>query len=209
MLIIVEDGDLHALAQFALDEEALRCLDVFQVDAAEGRLQRGDDIDQLLRVFFVDLDVKHIDTGKLLEQAGLAFHDGLRGFRADVAQAEHGGAVGHHADEVAAGGVAERVGDVFDDLFARRGHTRGVRQGQIALVRQRLGRRNGNLARGRKLVILQRGLAQGGALLRLEFFIRAGGLLRLGIHRGHGVSLVMGGQRARRPSHLAGHRETT
>lgn len=120
----MEDGDLHALAQFALDEEALRCLDIFEVDAAEGRLQRGDDIDKLLGVFFVDLDIKHIDTSEFLEQARLAFHDRLRGFRADIAQAEHGRTVGHHADEVAAGGVAERVGNVFDDLFTGGGNTR-------------------------------------------------------------------------------------
>jgi hypothetical protein len=50
VLVVVEDRDLHALAQLALDVEALGRLDVFQVDAAEGRLQRGDDVDQLVRV---------------------------------------------------------------------------------------------------------------------------------------------------------------
>ena len=35
---------------FALDIEAFRRLDVFQVDAAEGRLHRGDDVDQLVGV---------------------------------------------------------------------------------------------------------------------------------------------------------------
>jgi hypothetical protein len=50
VLVVVEDRDLHALAQLALDDEALRRLDVFQIDAAEGRLQRGDDVDQLVGV---------------------------------------------------------------------------------------------------------------------------------------------------------------
>jgi hypothetical protein len=50
VLVVVEHRDLHPLAQLALDDEALRRLDVFQVDAAEGRLQRGDDVDQLVRV---------------------------------------------------------------------------------------------------------------------------------------------------------------
>jgi hypothetical protein len=38
VLIVVEDRNLHALAQLALDLEALRRLDVFEVDAAKGRL---------------------------------------------------------------------------------------------------------------------------------------------------------------------------
>ncbi len=48
VLVVVEHRDLHALAQRALDDEALRRLDVLEVDAAEGRLERGDDVDQLV-----------------------------------------------------------------------------------------------------------------------------------------------------------------
>src|SRR5690606_10402247 len=33
VLIVVKDGNLHAFAQLALDVEAFRCLDVFQVHA--------------------------------------------------------------------------------------------------------------------------------------------------------------------------------
>ena len=50
VLVVVEDRDLHALAQLALDVEAVRRLDVLEVDAAEGRLERGDDVDQLVEV---------------------------------------------------------------------------------------------------------------------------------------------------------------
>ncbi len=42
VLVVMEDRDLHLLAQPALDLEAFRRLDVLEVDAAEGRLQRGD-----------------------------------------------------------------------------------------------------------------------------------------------------------------------
>ena len=78
VLVVVEDRDLHALAQLALDVEAVRRLDVFQVDAAEGRLQRGDDVDQLVQVrLLVDLDVEDVDAGELLEQHALAFHHRL------------------------------------------------------------------------------------------------------------------------------------
>ena len=73
----MEHRDLAALPQLALDDETLRRLDVFQIDAAEGRLQRGDDVDQFVRVEFVDFDVKDVDAGKLLEQHRLAFHHRL------------------------------------------------------------------------------------------------------------------------------------
>ncbi|KAG1080349.1 hypothetical protein G6F40_015918 [Rhizopus arrhizus] len=89
----------------ALDGEAFRGLDVFQVDAAEGGFQAGDDLDQLVRVGFVDFDVEDIQAGELLEQHRLAFHDRLGSQRTDVAQAQHRGAVGDHADQVATGGV--------------------------------------------------------------------------------------------------------
>jgi len=91
VLVIVEDRDVHALAQLLLDVEAFRRLDVFQVDAADGRLQHRDRVHQFIGIEFVQLQVEHVDAGELLEQAALAFHDRLRGQRADVAQAEHGG----------------------------------------------------------------------------------------------------------------------
>ena len=52
VLVVVEDRDLHPLAQLLLDVEAFGRLDVLQVDAAEGRLERGDDLDQLVGVGF-------------------------------------------------------------------------------------------------------------------------------------------------------------
>src|SRR5262249_29224881 len=104
VLVVVEDGNLHALAQLALDVEAVRRLDVLEVDAAEGGLQRGDAVDQLVEVVLGHFEVEDIDAGELLEQHALAFHDGLGGQRADIAQAQHRRAVGNHGDEVAAGG---------------------------------------------------------------------------------------------------------
>ena len=47
VLVVVEHRDFHARAQLGLDVEAFRRLDVFQIDAAERRLQRGDHFDQL------------------------------------------------------------------------------------------------------------------------------------------------------------------
>src|SRR3546814_6250533 len=81
--------------------------DVFSsdlIDAAEGRLQRRDDVDQLGRVGLVDLDVEDVDAGELLEQDGLALHHRLGGQRADVAETQHSRAVGNDADQVATRG---------------------------------------------------------------------------------------------------------
>jgi len=59
VLVVVEDRDLHALAQLALDVEAVGRLDVFEVDAAEGGLQRGDDVDQLVEVVFSSISMSN------------------------------------------------------------------------------------------------------------------------------------------------------
>src|SRR6185369_15794374 len=80
VLVIVKHRDVHALAQFALDVEAVRRLDILEIDAAEGRLQRRDHVDQFVQVvLLVDLDIENVDAGELLEQHALAFHHRLGG----------------------------------------------------------------------------------------------------------------------------------
>ena len=118
VLVVVEDRDLHRLLQRFFDVEALRRLDVFQVDAAEGGLQKLAGLDDFVGIVGVQFDVEHVDVGKALEQHTLAFHDRLAGQRADVAQSEHRGAVGHHRDQVALGGVLVGVLRVLLDLEA-------------------------------------------------------------------------------------------
>ena len=56
----------------------------------------------------VHLDVEHVDAGELLEQDRLALHHRLAGQRADVAEAEHRGAVGDHRDQIAPRGIVPR-----------------------------------------------------------------------------------------------------
>jgi hypothetical protein len=128
MLVVVEDRDLHALAQFALDIETFGRLDVFQVDATEGRLQRRDHFDQLVRIALVDLDVEHVDAGELLEQYRLAFHHRLGRQGADRAQAQHRGAIGDNRDKIATCGVAESVYRVGDDFLGGGGDAGRIRQ---------------------------------------------------------------------------------
>ena len=58
----MKNGNFHALAQFFLDVKALRCLDVFEIDTAERRLQGRNDFDKFVGVCFGELDIEYIDT---------------------------------------------------------------------------------------------------------------------------------------------------
>ncbi len=172
MLVVVEYGDRQALAQFLLDVETLGRLDVFQVDAAQRGLQRGNDVDQLVRIAFVQFDVEHVDAGKFLEQAAFAFHHRLAGEGADIAQAQYGRAVGNHTDQVATRRIAGGQQGVFFDGQAGRRHAWRVSQRQIALVGQALGRRDRDFSGVRMLVIVERGVVKcliHQLLLRINF----------------------------------------
>jgi hypothetical protein len=126
VLVVVEDGDVHPLPANSFNDETIGRLDVFEVDRAEGRLQRADDLGQLFGVGLVHLEVETVDIGEFLEEHRLALHHRLGGQRADIAEAQHGGAVGDHRDEVAARGIPGRIGRVGLDFKAGLGHARGI-----------------------------------------------------------------------------------
>ena len=155
MLIIVKDRDMHAFAQLALDIKTFRGLDVFQVDAAKGRFQRGDDLHQFDRVVLGDLDIEHIDAGKLLEQHRLAFHDRLRRQGADVAQAQHCGSIADDGHQVTASGKLTHRRGVFVHQLAGRRHAGRVGQSQVLLGGQRFGGRNLDLSRLGEAMVMQ------------------------------------------------------
>ena len=111
----MEHRDVEQLAQFLLDQEALGRLDVLEVDAAEGRPEKAHAVDEFIRVLGRDFEVDGIDVGEALEQHRLAFHHGLGGERAEVAEPEDRGAVGDHRDEVAFGRVIEGATRIFGD----------------------------------------------------------------------------------------------
>ncbi len=98
----MEDRDLQAFAQPALDLEAFGRLDVLEVDAAEARLQAGDDVHELVGVTLVELEVEDVDAGEGLEEDGLALHHRLGCERPDGAESQDGCAVGYDGDEVGA-----------------------------------------------------------------------------------------------------------
>ena len=78
-----------SLDQDLLDLEAMRSRDILEIDATEGRCDAEHRLDELLRMLGMDLDVEHVDVGKVLEQDRLAFHHRLAGERADIAEPEH------------------------------------------------------------------------------------------------------------------------
>ena len=102
VLVVVKDGNVHQLAQALLDVEALRRLDVLEIDAAERRPEVFHRVDEFVRILGPDFEVDRIDVGEALEQHRLAFHHRLGGERAEIAEAENRRAVGDDRDHVAA-----------------------------------------------------------------------------------------------------------
>jgi hypothetical protein len=192
VLVVVEDRDLHARLERLLDDEALGGLDVLEVDAAEGGLEAGDGLDELLGVALVDLDVEHVDVRELLEEHRLAFHHRLAGQGPDGPQPEHRGAVGDHRHQVAAGGVVGGGEGIGGDLLTGGGHARRIGQGQIPLIGQGLGGLDGQLPGTREAMVFERA--------PLELFGH-GGLLAIGrvwVVRVYGMGRAGGPVRIRR-----------
>ena len=142
VLVVVEDRDAATFAQLTLHDEALGGFDIFQIDAAKGWLQTGDDVDQFVGVALVDFDVEHIDTGEFLEQYRLAFHHRLGRQRTDGAESQYCRAVGDHRHEVAARSQIACFSGVGNDRFTSRGNPRGICQREVALIQQCFGRRD-------------------------------------------------------------------
>ncbi len=160
VLVVVEDRDVHHLAQPILDDEAIGRLDVLEVDAAEAGAEIADAVDERLDVGRVDLDVDRIDVGEALEQDRLALHHRLRRQRAEIAEAEDRRTVGDHRDDVAARGVVIGRVRIFGDRQHRHRDARRIGQRQVALGRHRFGGHNLELARP-SLGMEQQGLLLG------------------------------------------------
>ena len=101
----------------------------------------------------VDLDIKDIHIGKALEQNRLAFHDRLAGKGADIAQAQHGRAVGDDSHEIAAVGIPAGKLRVFLYYKAGLGNAGGIGKGQVLLRFAVFGRHNFYFSRHGKFVI--------------------------------------------------------
>ena len=128
MLIIVENRHIEQFAQLLLDDETFRRLDVFQIDPAPALAEQFDAIDELVGVLGRDFEIDGIDVGKTFEQDRLAFHHRLGGQGAAIAQAEDGGAIGDHRDEIALGRVVEGFTLIVSDGEDRNRDARRIGQ---------------------------------------------------------------------------------
>ena len=137
VLIVVEDRDVEFGAQPLLDLEAAGRGDVLQVDAAVGRGDRLDDRNDLLRIGRVEDDRPSVDAAELLEEHGLALHDGKSGRGPDVAQAEHRGSIGDDGDRVRLHREQMRFLGHVVDRRAHAGDARSVGARQVIAIAQR------------------------------------------------------------------------
>ncbi len=77
VLVVVEDRDVHQLLEPLLDDEAVRRLDVLEVDAAEGGAEIAHAVDEGVGVLGIDFEIDRIHVGEALEQHRLASITGL------------------------------------------------------------------------------------------------------------------------------------
>ena len=154
----MEDGDVHGGLERFFDDEAFRGLDVFEVDAAEGGFQSFHHADELTGSGGLQAEVVHVHVGEDLEEHALAFHDGLAGLRADVAEAENGGTVGHDSHEVGTAGIFADELLVFSNGVAGLSHAGGIGEREVFLRFAGLYRDNFQFA------------ATGGAMIFESFF---------------------------------------
>ena len=138
VLVVVEDRDVEQLAQPRLDLEAARRRDVLEVDAGEHRRDQLHGAHDLVGVLGVQADRPGVDAGEPLEQRGLALHHRQRGLRPDVAEPEHGRAVGDDRDGVALDGEPPGVGLVRRDRQADPRDARRVDHRQVVAVADRV-----------------------------------------------------------------------
>ena len=173
VLVVVEHGDRQRAPQRLLDVEAIGGADILEVDPAHCGLEQLAEADHVVGGLRADLEVEHVDVGERLEENPFAFHHGLAGERPDVAEPQDRRAVAHHRHQVALGRVRVSVIRPLRDLQTRLGHPGRVRQGEIALVLERLGGGNLNLPRPTLAVIIQ-GLLPATRHLGHKSFLRKG-----------------------------------
>ena len=99
-----------------------------------------------LRVLGLEADGEGVHAAQVLEDQPLAFHHGQAGLRADVAQAQHAGAVRNHRHHVALVGVLVNLLRVRLYVLADSRNTWGVPDGEIVYVADTALGRNFDLA---------------------------------------------------------------
>ena len=113
--------------------EALRRLDVLEVDSPESGFQQLAQLDDILGIVTVDLEIEHIHIRESLEEHSLAFHYRLTGEGADVAKSKDSGPVAHYRHQVATCRVLEGIVRILRDLQAGVRDSRRIGEAEILL----------------------------------------------------------------------------
>ena len=118
VLVVVEDRDIAAGLEALLNFKAARGGNIFEVDAAEAARNQANGIDDVVHVLGADADRNRVHAAEALEQRAFSLHDRHAGLRADVAEAEHRGAVRYHGHEIRTAGQVVALVHVLLDLQA-------------------------------------------------------------------------------------------
>ena len=131
MLVVVEYRNIQLFLELCFDLKAAGSGDILKIDAAEAVGDKLDGAYDFIGILAFYAERERVHSAEFLEQTALAFHNGHACESADVAETEHGGAVGDDCNEVAAAG--EFVGKlrILCDLKAGLCNAGSVRKGEI------------------------------------------------------------------------------
>ena len=137
VLIVVEHGDIAHFLETALDLEAAGSSDVLQIDAAEAAGDQAHGAHNLVHILRAHTNRDGVHIRERLEEGALPFHHRHAGLRADIPQAEHGGAVRDDGNGVASAREREAFLRVALDFQARFGHAGRIGEREIVARLQR------------------------------------------------------------------------
>ena len=155
VLVIVEDGNGHRVAERFLDRKTGGSADVLKIDRPKSRCHQLHRLDDLFHVFCIEFNIEGIDISESLEKDRLAFHHRLARQSADVSETQHGGAIGDDTDEISARRIQPRRVSVVRDFTAGFCNTRRISQGEIPLCEEGFRWVHFQLPWGKLAVILQ------------------------------------------------------
>jgi len=89
----VEYWNRHNRFELGFYFEAVGAFNIFKIDATERWCEALNNFNKIIFVWGVDADICAINTCKLLEKNGLAFHDGLTGKCTDVSETKDCGTI--------------------------------------------------------------------------------------------------------------------
>ena len=130
VLVVMEDGNVAALLESALDLEAAGRRDILQIDASEAAGEKPHSVDDFVHVLAANTQGDRVHIAEGFEENALALHDGHARLRTDITEAEHCGTVGHNGDGIPAARELIALVNVLLDLEAGRGNAGSVGKAQ-------------------------------------------------------------------------------